>query len=129
MKIRNEVLEGTTEKLPTPCGSFFLTLNEQNGQLFEVCMRLGKQGNCSRALLNLISVLLSVILQSDLSRKEIGNILMKHMETNCGNRIYFKGKEYHSCVDYAIQRMLEELASRGETILGEEDTNENPILT
>jgi ribonucleoside-diphosphate reductase alpha chain len=111
---RPEVLEGRTIKLNTNCGSFFLTLNEHEGKLFEVRCRIGKSGNCQRNLFEIIGILFSILLQSNISRDQIRKALETHMEANCTNTIWHEGERYYSCVDFTVKKMLEEMAARGE---------------
>ncbi len=117
---RPEVLEGYTTKIPTPCGTFYLTLNEYDNKLCEVRMRIGKSGNCQRLLFETISILLSVLLQSNISKEKIQKILYHQFGSNCGNnKIRYKGEEYHSCIDYVITKIFEDMAGRGEIKLEE----------
>ena len=111
---RPEVLHGRTERITTPCGGFYLTLNENDFKLFEVRMLIGKSGSCQRMLFETIAILLSVLLQSGISKEKISDILLKKFESNCGQKFYFKGEEYHSCLDFVVRRMIEELGNRGE---------------
>lgn len=110
---RPPVLEGRTIKFPTPCGSLYLTINEDKSKVREVRMRLGKVGYCQRLLLETIAILLSVILQSDIPRQKIIKALSHQMESGCGmGKIWYKGEYYNSCMDYAVEKILEEIALR-----------------
>jgi ribonucleoside-diphosphate reductase alpha chain len=110
MKTRPESLEGKTLKAKTDCGSFFLTLNKLDGELFEVRAELGKGGNCVKNLLHLVAVLYSVLLQSDIEKKELTKIIRKHCEgVSCGNAFPIEGVVYKSCVDWMAQQLLKEL--------------------
>jgi len=113
---RPETLDGITAELPTPCGNFYLTLNECGGKLREVRMGIGKSGNCMRMLFETIAILVSVMLQSNIPKDKIVKTLFNQLEGNCGNRIYYKGEEYHSCLDYAIRKIIEDMAGRGEVL-------------
>ena len=118
--MRPEVLEGYTQRLPTPCGDLYLTLNEDNGSLCEVRAILGKSGTCYNIMFQTLALFLSVMLQEGISREKIKDILLHQFEGRCGQRIVYKGEVYHSCIDYMITKILEDLASRGEIKLGEE---------
>ena len=110
MKTRPDTLEGKTLKAKTDCGSFFLTLNKLDGELFEVRAELGKGGNCVKNLLHLVAVLYSVLLQSDIDKKELIKIINKHCNgVACGNSFPIDGTMYKSCVDWAAQQILKEL--------------------
>ena len=117
--IRPEVLENYTSKIPTPCGSLYLTLCEHKNKLCEVRVTMGKSGSCARLLLETFALLISVLLQTNLPRQKIYKILFHQFEGGCGNLIRFKGEEYNSCIDYIITKVFEDLAMRGEVKLEE----------
>lgn len=113
-KKRKEVLSGKTTRIKTACGSFFLTLNQQDGELAEVRMELGKSGNCQKGLLHLIAVLISYTLQATDDPKEIKKFVQKHLVgVICGNPFFCDKdkKDYRSCIDWAGQSILEEFVS------------------
>lgn len=109
---RPEVLEGFTLSLPTPCGHFYLTLNEDGGRLREIRCEIGKSGNCQRVLFQTIAILISVLLQSNIPREKIVKTLLNQLEANCGNITHHKGEKYYSCVDYLVKRVIEDMVSR-----------------
>ncbi len=118
---RPEALLGYTAKISTACGNFYLTLNEYENKLCEVRMGIGKSGNCVRMLFETIAILVSVMLQSDIPKEKIVKTLLNQLECNCGNAILYKGEKYHSCLDYAIRKIIEDMANRGEVSLGEDN--------
>lgn len=119
--IRPDVLDGRTPKLTTPCGSLFVNLNHCDNKLREVQITLGKSGSCQNLLFRTISLLISVLLQSNVSRENIVKALSHQMEGSCGNgRIYCDGMQYHSCVDFVLRSIVEEMANRGEIKLEED---------
>jgi len=112
---RPKTLEGTTTKVRTPCGSLYVTMNECDNTLCEVMLTLGKSGTCQNLLFRTISLLVSVLLQSNIPREKIVKLISKQMEGNCGNdRIYFNETEYHSCIDFVFRKIVEELLAREE---------------
>lgn len=119
---RPATLSGYTKKFNSPCGSFFLTLNEHEDKLYEIIACIGKSGSCQNLLFRTITLLISAMLQSGMPKEKIKKILFKQFEGNCGNgTIHWKGNEYHSCVDFMVQSILEDLANRGEIKLEEEE--------
>jgi ribonucleoside-diphosphate reductase alpha chain len=114
---RPEVLNGYTSRIPTPCGSLYLTLNENNDKLCEIRATLGKCGSCMNIMLQTIALLISVMLQSNISREKIQKTLENQFEGGCGNIIRYKGEEYNSCIDYIIRKVLEDMGARGEITL------------
>ena len=117
---RPETLEGRTHKIDTPCGSLYLTLNENDSKLYEIRISLGKIGNCARTLLQTIAVLFSVLLQSDIPRSKILKTLENGFDANCANPFYLDGTHYKSCIDLICKTMGEDLLNRGEIALEEE---------
>lgn len=117
---RPDVLDGHTEKINAPCGSVFAIFNTDNNTLKEIGIIKGKAGCCDNLLLRVISLLLSKLLQSNLSREEIRDFLEKQFEGNCGNNtLWVNGLMYHSCIDYIFKRVIEDMISRGEIALEE----------
>jgi ribonucleoside-diphosphate reductase alpha chain len=115
--IRPDVLEGYTQRLPTPCGDLYLTLNECQNSLCEVRMTLGKSGSCTNILFSTIAILISKLLQCGVPKEDIKHLLFHQFGGRCGQKIFHKGEEYFSCIDYVITKMLEDMASRGEISL------------
>jgi len=118
---RPEVLEGYTQKLETPCGDLYLTLNEHEGKLCEVRVTMGKSGTCINIMQQTIALLLSVMFQSGVSKEKVYKALLNQYEGNCGNGTFYKGDYYHSCIDFIIKRILEDLASREEIKIEKEE--------
>tara|TARA_Y100000310_G_scaffold155934_1_gene155374 strand:+ start:1095 stop:1442 length:348 start_codon:yes stop_codon:yes gene_type:complete len=113
-KKRKEVLKGKTLKVKTECGAVYLTLNKQDKNLFEVRMELGKTGNCQRGLLHLIGVHLSDKLQTVETSKEFEKFILRHYQKfSCGCPFHYKGKPYKSCMDWAGEKIIEELTDGG----------------
>ncbi len=117
---RPEVLQGRTEILKTPCGTLYLTLNEDNGVLREVRLTLGKSGSCYNIMLQTIALFISVMLQSNMSREKIKKTLLNQFEGSCGQVSWRDGEPYNSCLHFVINKILEELASRKEITLDED---------
>jgi ribonucleoside-diphosphate reductase alpha chain len=112
--IRPDCLSGYTQRLQTPCGDLYLTLNEYKNSLCEVRMTLGKSGSCSNILFTTISILISKLLQCGVPKDDIKHLLYHQFEGRCGQKIFNHGEEYHSCIDYVITKMFEDMGSRGE---------------
>lgn len=111
VKKRKEVLPGKTLKFRTAeCGSFYLILNIQDDELFEVKMELGKSGNCTRILLHLMSILISSRIQLSDDVKDLIKYVRKHLVgVSCGCPTHYKGVAYKSCIHWAGVKILEEL--------------------
>lgn len=117
-KKRPDMLAGKTIKTKTGCGSFYLTLNEHDGELFEVKMELGKSGNCVKNMLHLQSVLYSILLQMGVDKKILIKTIKRHcLGVSCGYPFIGKeGKDYKSCLDWAGQMILKELKATNDEV-------------
>jgi len=111
---RPEVMRGRSPKLNTPCGTLYLTLNEDGGILREVRINMGKSGSCIGIMFPTIALFISVMLQSNMSREKIKKTLLKQFDGNCGQVIWQEGERFSSCIDWIITKILEEMANRGE---------------
>jgi ribonucleoside-diphosphate reductase alpha chain len=119
---RPEMLEGYTLEAKTNCGTLFLTLNEFQDKLTEVRMTMGKSGSCFNILLQTIALLISVMLQEGVDKQKIYKTLNHQFEGHCGNQFFYKGDKYYSCLDFAIQRIFEDMANRKEINIEKEET-------
>jgi ribonucleoside-diphosphate reductase alpha chain len=107
---RPETLTGNTRRLQTSCGSFYLTINTHEGKPAEIQMTIGKSGNCVRTAFQIIGILVSMLLQKGFDRKDILDIFERHLkEANCGNKIFYKGEQYQSCLDFMSKQVLKQL--------------------
>ncbi len=69
---RPQVVHGSTIKVPTGCGSLYVTINEdEKGQLFEVFTNMGKAGGCASSQAEAISRLISLALRAGIKTEEI----------------------------------------------------------
>ncbi len=118
---RPEVLEGYTQRLKTPCGDLYLTLNEHEGKLCEVRSILGKSGTCYNIMFQTLSLFLSLMIQEGISKQRICDILFKQFGGGCGQTIFHNGEKYSSCIDFMVQKIIEDMASRGEVVPHEEN--------
>ncbi len=108
-KDRPKTLPGTTDAISTPCGKLYLTLNhDEEGNLMEIIMRIGKSGNCVRIAFEVIAIAFSVLLQSGVGKDRLREIIKKHFKgVNCGQIIKDEGEEYTGCIDYVACKILD----------------------
>ncbi len=64
VKKRQDEIAGMTYSAKTTYGRFFVTINKQDGEPFEVIPRLGKPGNMVRTLLENIGIQASILLRT-----------------------------------------------------------------
>ena len=109
-KKRPTVLKGETTKVRTSCGSLYVTLDKDGGELCEVHLRMGKTGSCFVSTLNMVSVLTSTILQSEYDRAYLVKMFKRHMrDVSCGERFNFEGVNYKSCWDVVGKLCMDSL--------------------
>jgi ribonucleoside-diphosphate reductase alpha chain len=108
---RPDVVDGVTHKVPTGCGSLYVTLNEIDERLFEVFGSLGKSGGCKSAMMETIARLISLALRAGVEPEDI----IKHMiAVRCPYPIGLKGTEEEilSCSDAIAKTMVSHLQSK-----------------
>jgi len=98
---RPELLEGITEKVITPCGNFYLTINYNNKEIVEIFARIGKGGNCGYVMLNALSRVCSLALREGVKIEKIIETLKGLRCSGADN------KDFHCC-PHSIGMVLEE---------------------
>ncbi|MDD5614070.1 MAG: TSCPD domain-containing protein, partial [Candidatus Omnitrophica bacterium] len=103
---RPKVLRGTTTNVLTGCGTLYVTINEdEEGNIFEVFMQMGKAGGCAIAQLEAIGRLVSTSIRAGVDPVEIINQLRG---IRCPSPSWEKGgARIFSCAD-AIARVVED---------------------
>ncbi len=103
-RTRPKMLSGKTYKMPTGCGSLYVTVNDdENGQPFEVFAELGKAGGCAASQCQGMGRLLSLALRSGIDGKEI----VKQMNgISCHSPVGLGPAKVRSCSDGIAKAML-----------------------
>jgi ribonucleoside-diphosphate reductase alpha chain len=101
---RPEVIAGMTRKMPTGCGTLYVTVNmDERGHLFEVFTNMGKAGGCAASQAEGISRLISLALRAGIKSEEI----VKQLKgIRCPMMAWWKGDKILSCAD-AIAKAIE----------------------
>ena len=112
-KKRPKEYNGKTQKYKTGCGALYVTLNrDEEGTLREVVLVLGKCGSCKNTDFYILGVLLSVLLQSDISDAKIKKTIKKHfVDSSCENPFSYDENPKATCYDVigrSIIKALEE---------------------
>lgn len=69
---RPDVMEGTTRKMETSCGSLYVTVNrDESGRPFEVFTSMGKAGGCASSQSEAIGRLVSLALRSGIDPHQV----------------------------------------------------------
>ncbi|MDY6844023.1 MAG: vitamin B12-dependent ribonucleotide reductase [Thermodesulfobacteriota bacterium] len=99
---RPSVIKGQTRKMPTGCGSLYVTINEDEYGIFEVFAQMGKSGGCAASQTETTGRLVSLALRSGI---DIESIIKQLMSVRCPSPIWEKGGMILSCSD-AIAKAL-----------------------
>jgi len=113
---RPEALTGKTYKAVCGCGTIYVTINENNGQPFEVFINFGKSGKCANITLDAIAISISHGLRAGVHLEEYMRAFRGY---SCELRItgvQNKGTPIQSCVDAVAQTFLRHLREKGEGI-------------
>jgi len=103
---RPNVLRGTTTNALTGCGTLYVTINEdEEGNIFEVFMQMGKSGGCAASQLEAIGRLISTSIRAGVDPEAI----IKQLKgIRCPSPSWEKGgTRIFSCAD-AIARVVED---------------------
>ena len=111
MTKRPDVLQGKTIKDQTGCGNIYITINQnEEKEISEVMLQLGKVGTCQNTLLRIIAILFSIILQLGASPEVIKKTIKRHLlGVNCNNSEKLDDKRYSSCPDVIARAILNEV--------------------
>jgi len=101
---RQDMVKGITRKIPTGCGSLYVTINEDEYGLFEVFTNMGKAGGCASSQAEAVSRLISLALRAGIKTEEIVRQLKG---ISCPMMVWWEGgQKILSCAD-AIAKAIE----------------------
>ncbi|MHA1116246.1 MAG: LAGLIDADG family homing endonuclease, partial [Candidatus Heimdallarchaeaceae archaeon] len=104
-RARPEITTGRTHKVRSGCGNLYVTVNQdENGDIFEVFVQVGKSGGCITSQSEAIGRLISLSLRSQVS---VESIVRQLSGIRCPNPSFYKGKSILSCAD-GIALVLEQ---------------------
>lgn len=102
-RARSQALSGTTRKMPTGCGNLYVTINDADGEAFELFAQIGKAGGCAGSQAEAIGRLVSLALRSGVDPSAIARQLRG---VRCPSPAWDNGSLVLSCSD-AISKALE----------------------
>jgi ribonucleoside-diphosphate reductase alpha chain len=100
---RPDEVRGVTRKMPTGCGSLYVTINEDHEGMFEVFTNMGKAGGCASSQAEAVSRLISLALRAGIKTEEIVRQLKG---ISCPMIAWWEGQKIHSCAD-ALAKAIE----------------------
>lgn len=100
---RPDIVHGFTQKVQTGLGAMYLTVNEVDGQPFEVFATIGKSGRSITAKAEAIGRLVSLALRSGIAVKDI----VEQIKGIGGEHPVFRGKGLLLSIPDAIATVLE----------------------
>jgi hypothetical protein len=107
---RPKTLEGATISVPTPAGTLHLTFNYDKNTLVEVMGKIGRCGSYAATQLSILCILLSIVLQSPLSRKKIVKKIRKGLVDIKGELPFeHEGEKFEGYEDYIFKRVCQEI--------------------
>ncbi|MCK4757868.1 MAG: vitamin B12-dependent ribonucleotide reductase [Thermoplasmata archaeon] len=109
-KARPLIIHGATHRMRTGCGYLYVTINEDNGDLFELFARMGKAGGCAASQTEAIGRLISLALRSGI---DSDSIIDQLKGIRCPERAIIGKDKIYSCPDAIGQAIEGHLANKG----------------
>lgn len=115
MPDRRRVVNGVTYKLKLSCENLYVTVNKQDGKIFEVFGVMGKSGGCETCLINSLCKTISKSIQAGCDIESI----IKTLDNMSCDKVSFghglDGYDYpiKSCVD-GIAKVLKKENNKGD---------------
>jgi len=110
---RPKTLEGATVSIPTPAGTMHLTFNYDKNSLVEIMGKIGKSGSYAARRLSIVCTLISILLQTPISRKKLIKKIRKSL-VNIPDELPFEhgGEKFEGYEDYIFKRVCEEIETK-----------------
>ena len=110
---RPKTLEGVTSHITTPQGTLHITFNYDANSLVEVIGHLGKSGSYACKQLDMLCRMLSIVLQTPLSRVKIVKKIKKSLfDMNMEMPFEWEGKKYEGIEDYIFKSVVKEIETK-----------------
>ena len=120
---RPDTTRGTTDRVKTGCGNFYITVNWGEMGVCEVFAQMGKAGGCVCAQTEAICRLASLALRGGLG---VEKVVQQLVGIQCPLPMWENGVQVVSCAD-AVAKVLQKRAKKGdEDGNGEDDGNGPP---
>ena len=107
---RPEVLNGSTYKMQTGCGSLYVTINEDTAGFCELFTTIGKAGGCAEAQCQAIGRMVSLAWRSGVQPEKVARQLM---DISCHSPRGLGEKKILSCADAVARAIKCHMTSNG----------------
>lgn len=105
---RPMTLRGWTYRMQTGCGPLYVTINENEGELFELFTTMGKAGGCAASQNEAIGRMVSLAWRSGIRPDEVVKQLM---DISCHSHAGFGASRILSCADAVAKAIRNHAAS------------------
>lgn len=106
---RPHTLKGHTYQMQTGCGPFYVTINENGGEVFELLTTIGKAGGCAASQAEAVGRMISLAWRSGITARQV----IKQLKgISCHLPAGFGENKILSCADAIASAISTHLASR-----------------
>ena len=103
-------LKGWTYRMQTGCGPLYITINEDEGGLFELFTTMGKAGGCAASQSEAIGRMVSLAWRSGVQPEQV---IKQLLDISCHSHSGFGSNKVLSCADAVAKAIRNHLASAG----------------
>jgi ribonucleoside-diphosphate reductase alpha chain len=103
-------LKGWTYRMQTGCGPLYVTINEDEGGLFELFTTMGKAGGCAASQSEAIGRMVSLAWRSGIQPEEV---IKQLMDISCHSHAGFGANKILSCADAVAKAIRNHMSSAG----------------
>jgi ribonucleoside-diphosphate reductase alpha chain len=105
-------LKGWTYRMQTGCGPLYITINEDEGGLFELFTTMGKAGGCAASQSEAIGRMVSLAWRSGVQPEQV---IKQLLDISCHSHSGFGANKVLSCADAVAKAIRNHLVSAGHT--------------
>ncbi|MBA4389627.1 MAG: ribonucleoside-diphosphate reductase, adenosylcobalamin-dependent [Syntrophus sp. (in: bacteria)] len=105
-------LKGWTYRMQTGCGPLYVTINEDEGGLFELFTTMGKAGGCAASQSEAIGRMVSLAWRSGVQPEQV---IKQLLDISCHSHSGFGVNKILSCADAVAKAIRNHLSSAGHT--------------
>jgi ribonucleoside-diphosphate reductase alpha chain len=103
-------LKGWTYRMQTGCGPLYVTINEDEGGLFELFTTMGKAGGCAASQSEAIGRMVSLAWRSGVQPEQV---IKQLLDISCHSHAGFGANKILSCADAVAKAIRNHMSSAG----------------